>query len=624
MIFQIKTGRMQCEPGDRGCINQRQYYQTEFKRVNPLTASTRTDFDRRDPVATSTTANFDRPTTASNNLTQPKPESKKDDVNTALGGAVLRVRSPLEPTINDLTPEQTSKAKMIKASRIAYEQDYDAAQAYLDAESIPYDIDVDLSSKESLVLLGDEGSKIAYRGTKIKNMRDVSADAMILFGQEEHHPIFKAAEEQLRLTTERHGAPNELLGYSLGGNEAMYLGNKAGIDTTTYNPFLGKNLMTSESNAHHTILRTTEDPASFAIGMRQSNDWNVQSILPHQDKLYPFEAHELHNFTETSTRRPGHTETMVKAAWHAGKKTGEYEILDSIKNAQERGESFTEFVHETNGRTGQDTTPDGSALAGKRMHRESKWVQLWEEAKTSGSSAPAFTPAEEAHFDLTAAPKSSQKSVIRPSERARFHQSTPEARQATIAAERANLKVVTRAADMHTAPYKAASSNLVKRSLHPTNMATGVAGGWAASEIMDVIDPDHKINETARTGLEGMGAGVLTELGGAALAGTAVAAPALAVAAAAGTTSYLAGSETTTLVTKGMEALHIDHNVPEVVGSAVGGGVGGAVAAGTAIAGAALFGTELGAMGGPLGMAVGAGIGTIFGTLGWLYGKATH
>ena len=118
----------------------------------------------------------------------------------------------------------------------------------------------------------------------------------------------------------------------------------------------------------------------------------MDSIHPHQDKLNPVEAHELENFSETSARRPGHTETMMRAVQRQGQKTGEMELLDAINAAQEQGKSFTEFVHEFNGGTGSDTTVDGLSLAGSRMHRESKWAKYWEETKNEvGSSSPTFT-----------------------------------------------------------------------------------------------------------------------------------------------------------------------------------------------------------------------------------------
>ena len=243
----------------------------------------------------------------------------------------LRTR-PLQPSIKDLTQPQMDKARLVKASRIAYEQNFEKAQAYLDEQSIPYDIDAALSSKESLVLLGDEGVKIAYRGTKIKNLADVRADADIVAGNESSNPQFKSAERQLELVTEKYGVPNELVGYSLGGAKAITLGTKIGINTTTFNPFLGKNLIGSASStdATHEIFRTTEDFASLGVGLARNPKWTVRSILPHQDKLNPIEAHELNNFTETSTRRPGHTENIMQSVQRQGMKVGELELIHAI------------------------------------------------------------------------------------------------------------------------------------------------------------------------------------------------------------------------------------------------------------------------------------------------------
>ena len=563
----------------------------------------------------------------------PSQLRQRDDLDSLLGtqtpkshqAVPLRVTRPLKPTLTDLSTTQIDKARMVKASRIAYEDGFPAAQTYLDDLGIPYDIDTALSSKESLVLIGDDGVKIAYRGTKIQNLGDVSTDAMIAAGVEEHHPQFRGAEEQLRLVSEKYGVPNELVGYSFGGTKAMTLGDKLGIDTTTFNPFLGKNLVTSgASEANHTILRTTEDFASLGIGLaRGKQNWSVDSIHPHQDKLNPVEAHELENFSETSARRPGHTETMMRAVQRQGQKAGEMELLDAIKVAQEQGKSFTEFVHEFNGGTGSDTTVDGLSLAGSRMHRESKWAKYWEETKNEvGSSSPTFTAEEEAHFDSITDAKATYEPALRPKERQALQSMTPDKRSAAIAKEHEKLQTLAEVVDAHTEPYKA-SANLLKRAIHPTNLATGLAGGLGAAALMDdVIDKDHAIAEVPREGLEGAIAGATTEMGVAALAGTALSAGTMGVGAIAGGASYLAGNETNKLVTGGLEGAGVDATASEAIGAATGGAVGGGVAAGTAIGGAALMGAEIGEFGGPIGALAGAGVGTVVGLGGWLLGKA--
>ena len=528
----------------------------------------------------------------------------------------LRIR-PLKPTLKDMPKDQIQKAKMVKASKIAYESGFDDAQSYLDKNGIPYDIDKTLSSKESLVLLGDD-VKIAYRGTKIKNIKDVRADAEIVAGNEANNPEFKSAEEQLKIVSEKYGAPSELIGYSLGGNKAMFLGNKAKIPTTTFNPFIGKNLVNSKSG-DHTIFRTTEDFASLGIGLTNSK-WKVSSILPHKDKLNPFEAHKLENFTESSSRRPGHTETMLQSVNSHGMKVGELELIHEIKAAQEKGLTFTEFVHDFNGGTGSDTNVDGSKLSGSRMHTESKFVKYWEEAKSEGSSSSPFTEEEMSHFDSIETSESTYRNVLRPKQREAFRNSSPSERLKLISKEHSTLETLADAVNTHTEPYKA-SASMLKRSIHPSNLATGIVGGVAASTLMNTIDKDHKISELPREGIEGSIAGITTEMGAAALAETALSASTLGVGALAGGASYLAGNESTKLITKGLESAHVDHDVSEALGSTAGGAIGGGVAAGAAIGGAALMGTEIGSMGGPVGMAIGAGVGSLFGIGGYLLGK---
>jgi|EP00966_Prymnesium_polylepis_P074806 predicted phage tail protein len=71
----------------------------------------------------------------------------------------------------------------------------------------------------------------------------------------------------------------------------------------------------------------------------------------------------------------------------------------------------------------------------------------------------------------------------------------------------------------------------------------------AASALMDnVIDKDHNIDEHVRTGIEGTAAGVASEMGAAALAGTALTGAGLGVACVAGGASYLAAVGSSQLV----------------------------------------------------------------------------
>jgi hypothetical protein len=180
---------------------------------------------------------------------------------------------------------------------------------------------------------------------------------------------------------------------------------------------------------------------------------------------------------------------------------------------------------------------------------------------------------------------------------------------------------VTEAVDTHTNMHKA-SASAIKRAVHPVNLGIGLGGGLAAGALMDdVIDRDHKIVEPVRIGVEGAAAGAITEMGAAALVGSALSAGTMGVGAAAGGASYLAGAGASKLTTSALESVHASKDVSEGVGATVGGGVGGGVGAAAAIGGAALMGAEIGEFGGPVGLALGTGIGSVIGAAGWLIGK---
>jgi len=272
-------------------------------------------------------------------------------------------RVGVRPTISEMPEIGVQKAKMVQAVHQGFEKDsLAAAQEYLDANHIPYSIDESLSSKEGLVLIGDDDVKIAYRGTKPNTPSELSGIAAEIVGAGDAHPIFQRADAQLDSVIQKYGMPDELLGYSRGGSIALKQGASYGIETTTFNPLVGVGKVLRGTNAKlNTIYRTTEDLASMGLSMRNLGE--VNSIHPHQDSANPLEAHWLENFSETSERRPGKSEFLARAVANQGKKAGELELLDGIIKAKERGQSFTEFVHEHNGFGGQDTTPDGSSLA---------------------------------------------------------------------------------------------------------------------------------------------------------------------------------------------------------------------------------------------------------------------
>ena len=266
--------------------------------------------------------------------------------------APLRVNKPLKPTINELDKSTMDKSRLAKASRIANEQDFKAAQKYLNENQLDFAIDTELSTRESLVLYNENEVKIVYRGTKPTNAKDLATDFLIWQGHEERSPQFKAAKEQIKQARSRYGQIDELLGYSLGGNKAVSMGNLHNIPSTTFNPFLGKSLYKGSppktTTVRHKVFRTTDDFATFGLAMmtRKRHNLDVESILPHKDTLDIREAHELENFTELGSRRPSFVQDLAQTVHSTGARLAELESVKGMVDSIKRGQTFTEHIHE--------------------------------------------------------------------------------------------------------------------------------------------------------------------------------------------------------------------------------------------------------------------------------------
>ncbi len=522
----------------------------------------------------------------------------------------------LQPTHKSLTVEEMNKAKLVEASKIAYKKSFNEAQSYLDENGLGHDIDTSLSTKEGLVLVDGEGrAKLAYRGTDIRNKSDLTADALIAAGAEETHANFRKGDTQIKEVMRTYGSSVETLGYSLGGAQAVHFANKYGLKSTSYNPFIGPKLLKPKSG-NHLVIRTTEDFAS--LGVAAGGKYQVKSIHPHKDLINPVEAHRLENFTRNSPRRPGLTDALIKSLQAQGERAGEHELMHSIGVAQDRGKTFTSWLHEFNGGRGGDTTPNGESLAGERVRSGSKMVRMWEEhasSRPSTSTYTPFTPQEREHLAARKG-RTPTEPATRVSERAAFRSKSPAEREVIIRKEHAKLRTLAQAVDKHAELHEA-SANALKRLVHPTTIATGLIAGGLTSTGMELIDHDHKIPEVPRAGIEGGVAGAVAEAGAARLAGSVLTGSALAVGAGVGAVGAVAGVGVDIGVSKGLEALGASEDVSEVSGAVTGGMVSG----GLGIAAASAMGAELGIAGGPVGIALGAGVGGLIGLGSWLVGK---
>lgn len=262
----------------------------------------------------------------------------------------LSIVNKIKPNITSLDDEVKKKALMVKSSGdFDTLPDAELTNSFLKDNDINYSVDPELSTKQSLVLINNEDAndiKVAYRGSKMNNLSDWVSNGKILLGKEKSNSTFEDsfndASNQIDDIKTKYGIlPNELLGYSRGGSLAISTGDKFGIDTTTFNSFVGRNILKSrETASKHTLYRTTEDIPSLALGFKADlKNFDVKTIRPLVDSVNPRQAHALRNFTERGQRAsdndPDLLENRMEKIYKAGKMHGEAQSIADAANIAE-------------------------------------------------------------------------------------------------------------------------------------------------------------------------------------------------------------------------------------------------------------------------------------------------
>ena len=231
----------------------------------------------------------------------------------------------IRPNVDAVPEMARQKAIMVKASSLFDTAgDKNSVNEFLENEGVDYKVSDRVNSTgESLVLenkFDPTDVKVAFRGSKMNNLQDWISNAKMAVGQEEtifagEKDTIGEARAKVQEVESVYGTkPNELLGHSRGGALALNIGDSEGIDTTTFNAFIGKNLSrASESPAQHTIWRTTEDMASIGLGFRQNQkNIKINVIRPAKDSLNPVDSHKLKNFTEKHTPAPADDPNLIE------------------------------------------------------------------------------------------------------------------------------------------------------------------------------------------------------------------------------------------------------------------------------------------------------------------------
>ena len=282
-----------------------------------------------------------------------KIDKATKDLKKIVGDKLIATKSltPTKPNIDSLDTDTINKAKMTKASSIFLETDGNEMAVNEMLKDTGYLFDKDLSTNEGLVLHNPETNdvKVAFRGTStsfkrpFESIKDLTHDARFITGTEAYGReggSLSTGRDLVSSAIDKYGNVNELVGYSLGGQKSLLLGDEFGIKSTTFNPLIGNNSMKqSSTNTEHNIFRTTEDITSLGAGFgTQKTNWNIKSILPKKISIDPRKAHHLDNFLDNNDRFVGRSPLDIKVAKviDTGKKKAQTEDLTNTMNQMEQ------------------------------------------------------------------------------------------------------------------------------------------------------------------------------------------------------------------------------------------------------------------------------------------------
>ena len=185
---------------------------------------------------------------------------KKDDFTTVVKSNITKSLSQRiqERNYGKMTAGEIMSARMTKASYINLKEGNLAALVFANKHLSGWQLDIGLSDEHGSVFYKDGEVRVAYHGTQ--TLADWETNARLVSGVEGGQQI-AAMEDQIARIVEKYGElPDVLSGHSKGGGQAILLGEKYGIDTHTFDPFVPtRQLIGGETTAIHRITRTPTD-----------------------------------------------------------------------------------------------------------------------------------------------------------------------------------------------------------------------------------------------------------------------------------------------------------------------------------------------------------------------------
>ncbi len=492
-------------------------------------------------------------------------EQKKQTILTGIS-----LSRALRPSHDDISVEERDRAKLSKASKIAYQNDDDfqTAQDYMDKENLGT-IDRELSNSQSLVVKRPNGNvELAFRGTIMTprpDMNDMATNIAIAADSEGTDPQFMKARETLNNAKLKYGNVDHITGYSRGGTLALTLAQRENIPSTTFNTFIGQRLARGNTNTNvkHTIIRTTEDPVSIGLAFTKNSNlenWVIKTIktrAKYQSNIpvkNVYDSHRLDNFTEllAPAEQDAEEDRVNQAIQKNSRKMSQTINIQSQKELLDNGKSFSDNIWKLQSKGNIDTftgdndvkgTRENPTLAGGRHSPNSLDVQNWrtlggkfteQEASiinqnhsTSLDKLPVMPPTKDLsptfHRDLLKKnfeeydnlpanhplKQINQQSYSKEEVKkiANLNEEDTQTHNENLLQEHADLQ------DLHNTIFEPKRQVLgiseIARAFHPTHLGIGYAIGAGTNEALELIPGFKKQNRFLQEGEAGtIGAGL--------------------------------------------------------------------------------------------------------------------
>jgi hypothetical protein len=215
-----------------------------------------------------------------------------------------------EKHLSSMSEIDTQSARMTKVSYINLTEGTHSAHMYMKQHLPGWSLDTELTNEHGAVFHNKATGELhmAYRGTQ-KGV-DWDTNFRMLVGKEKGGKQVQALEEQLdKIKAKYEKVPDLLTGHSKGGGQAIYMGEKHGINTNTQDPFVpSKHLFGGKAKAEHSIVRTPTDWVSAGSNLSKYRKGFKQVDVAAAKGSSLLQSHDLNVMTGVEHKGTGNTE----------------------------------------------------------------------------------------------------------------------------------------------------------------------------------------------------------------------------------------------------------------------------------------------------------------------------